>query len=369
MEDKLVTLAIHSFEKAQILKTILENNDIEVYIHNVNLIQPVVSAGVRVRIKESDLPAALKIIENMKFSLEEDETKEVSNSKMVLVPIDFSEYSLQACKFAFHYAQFIKGEVILLHAYFSPFFSNPLPVGDLIGYSASEELAMKDVLSQVNKDMGNFKNIIQRMMEKGDIPYVKFDTVIREGVPEEEIIRYSREFAPALIIMGTRGKHQKDLDLIGSVTAEVIDRTRVPLFAFPDRTHLDKLEDIKNIAFVTNFEQRDLVSFEYIVKFLDVKQLNVHFIYLSPSKENTWNEIKLAGIKEYFTKQYANITITYKVVKGENVLEKLDEYIQIEKIDAIALTNKRRNVFARLFNPSMARRMLFHNDTPLIIFP
>ena len=51
MEDKLVTLAIHTFEKAQILKTILETEGIEVYIHNVNQIQPVVSAGVRVRIK------------------------------------------------------------------------------------------------------------------------------------------------------------------------------------------------------------------------------------------------------------------------------------------------------------------------------
>ncbi len=369
MEDKLVTLAIHSFEKAQILKTILENKDIEVYIHNVNLIQPVVSAGVRVRIKESDLPAALKIIESMKFSLEDDETEEGAPSTMVLVPIDFSEYSLQACKFAFNYAQSIKGEVILLHAYFSPFFSNPLPVGDLIGYSTSEELAIKDVLTQVNKDMGNFKNIIQRMMEKGDIPYVKFNTIIREGVPEEEIIRYAREANPALIIMGTRGKHQKDIDLIGSVTAEVIDRTRVPLFAFPDQTHLDKLEDIKNIAFVTNFQQRDLVSFEFLVKFLAIKNLTVHFVYLSPSKDNTWDEIKLAGIKEYFMKQYSNLSINYKVIKGENVLEKLDEYIQKEKIDAISLTNKRRNVFSRLFNPSMARRMLFHNDTPLIIFP
>ena len=58
MEDKLVTLAIHTFEKAQILKTMLETEGIEVYIHNVNQIQPVVSAGVRVRIKESDLPHA-----------------------------------------------------------------------------------------------------------------------------------------------------------------------------------------------------------------------------------------------------------------------------------------------------------------------
>lgn len=49
MEDKLVTLAIHTFEKAQILKTMLETEGIEVYIHNVNQIQPVVSAGVRVQ--------------------------------------------------------------------------------------------------------------------------------------------------------------------------------------------------------------------------------------------------------------------------------------------------------------------------------
>ena len=43
MEDKLVTLAIHTFEKAQILKTMLETEGIEVYIHNVNQIQPVSS--------------------------------------------------------------------------------------------------------------------------------------------------------------------------------------------------------------------------------------------------------------------------------------------------------------------------------------
>ena len=55
-EEKLVTLAIHSYEKAQILKSLLETEGIEAYLHNVNQIQPVISAGVRVRIKETDLP-------------------------------------------------------------------------------------------------------------------------------------------------------------------------------------------------------------------------------------------------------------------------------------------------------------------------
>lgn len=64
MEDKLVTLAILTYAKAQILKNVLENEGIETYIHNVNQIQPVVSSGVRVRIKESNLPHALKITES-----------------------------------------------------------------------------------------------------------------------------------------------------------------------------------------------------------------------------------------------------------------------------------------------------------------
>ena len=58
MEEKLVTLAILTYSKAQILKTVLEAEGIETFIHNVNLVEPVISSGVRVRIKESDLPCS-----------------------------------------------------------------------------------------------------------------------------------------------------------------------------------------------------------------------------------------------------------------------------------------------------------------------
>ena len=79
MEDKLVTLAILTYAKAQILKNVLEAEGIEAYIHNVNLIQPVISSGVRVRIKESDLPHALQIIESSTW-LAEDIVKEQEES-------------------------------------------------------------------------------------------------------------------------------------------------------------------------------------------------------------------------------------------------------------------------------------------------
>ena len=63
MEDKLVTLAIHSYDRAIILKSMLESEGVEAFIQNVNILIPQSSEGVRVRIKESDLSKALKIVE------------------------------------------------------------------------------------------------------------------------------------------------------------------------------------------------------------------------------------------------------------------------------------------------------------------
>ncbi len=121
MEDKLVTLAILTYTKAQILKNVLENEGIETYIHNVNQIQPVVSSGVRLRIKESDLPRALKITESSTWlseSIVGEKTPKVdSKSNKILIPVDFSNYSMKACEFGFNLAKTENSEVILLHVY------------------------------------------------------------------------------------------------------------------------------------------------------------------------------------------------------------------------------------------------------------
>ena len=118
MEDKLVTLAILTYAKAQILKNVLEAEGIEAYIHNVNLIQPVISSGVRVRIKESDLPHALQIIESSTWLAEdivkeqEESNKERNKQKKVLIPVDFSDYSLKACQFGFSFAKSINAQEV-----------------------------------------------------------------------------------------------------------------------------------------------------------------------------------------------------------------------------------------------------------------
>lgn len=370
MEDKLVTLAILTYAKAQILKTILEDEGIETYIHNVNQIQPVISSGVRVRIKESDLPHALKIIESSAWLSEDvvggkvSQTKSTSNK--VLIPVDFSGYSMKACEFGFNYAQNTGAEVVLLHVYFTPIYSTSLPYGDIFNYQLSDDENVKTILQKVYAELNGLLDKVKEKIASGQFPNVKYMCVLREGIPEEEILRYVKDCCPRIVIMGTRGKNQKDLDLIGSVTAEVIERSRVPVLAIPENTPFRQFSEVKHIAFITNFDQRDLIAFDSLIASFKSFRFSVSLIHLSGIKD-TWDEIKLGGIKEYFHKQYPQLDIHYDVVQDDDLLNNLEQYIEKENIDIIALTSYRRNIFYRLFNPSIARKMIFHSDTPMLV--
>ena len=81
---RLITLAIHTYEKALALKTILEREGVVAVLNNVNLANPSISSGVRVRISESDLPLALRIVENPDVFKSNDQHSEKSIGTIIV---------------------------------------------------------------------------------------------------------------------------------------------------------------------------------------------------------------------------------------------------------------------------------------------
>jgi hypothetical protein len=120
------------------------------------------------------------------------------------------------------------------------------------------------------------------------------------------------------------------------------------------------------VAFVTNFDQRDLIAFDKLIKEFQPYDLDFRFLHLTNDR-NAWNEIKLAGIKEYFKKLYPQLKVEYDIIEEDQLLTHLDDYLKRERVDMLCLTNYKRNVFARLFNPGIARRMIFHANTPVLV--
>lgn len=360
MDAKLVTVAIHTYEKAQSLKKLLESEGIETHIHNVNEDEPTISAGVRVRINDKDLTKALSIIVS---TIKEDD--DISNDRVVdkqkiLVPLDFSDYSMRACFFAFKLAHSIQAEVTIFHTYYTPEFGT-IPILD-----AADDETIR-IEKKIKSDIENLKNLIKRKVSNGELPNIKYNTHVKEGIPEEEIIKFSKEYHPSLIIMGTRCQARKEQDLIGSVTAEVIERSIIPVFAIPEDIELKNETDIKNIGFVTNFNGNDLIAFERMMTMFSSFKSKIFFIHID-SERNKWNEIKLVGIKEYFTKQYPDVETEICLIKGKDLVDCLDDFILDNNINLISINKRKRNVISRIFNPSVTRKLVFHAKTTTLIY-
>jgi len=366
-EEKMVTVAIHTYEKAHILKTILESEGIPAVIHGVRMIEPVIPGNVRVRINESDLPRALRIIEEIDFSEQDAKTTNKEKLKEILVPVDFSDYSLTACTFAFRLARDLECEVKLMHVFLTPFYPASVPFGDSFTIQPADKSIYQDVKSKTEKEMNLLVDKIRKEVETGILPDVSFQTLLVEGLPEEEIISYSKKFRPTAIVMGTRGRNAKEMDLIGSVTAEVMDGCRTPVFAIPEGTQVQGVAEMRHIVFLTNFQEREFKAFDIMMQFLKPYQVKIYLAHIAKN-EDVWNEIKLSGIQKRFAELYPHLETEYRVIDPNIGLEEsLEKFVKEHQIDMISLSSSRRNIFARMFNPGIARRMLFHSDTPLLV--
>ncbi|KGN89005.1 universal stress protein [Porphyromonas gulae] len=365
-EEKLVTLAIHSYEKAQILKSLLETEGIEAYLHNVNQIQPVISAGVRVRIKETDLPRALSIIEDNKWDQEDPKKRAKNTEEYVLIPVDFSEYTMKICELGFNFAARRGLRVVLMHVYISPFFSTPLTVGDTAVFQLSNEVSLRKEYQRVQRLMNKLKKELREKITREELPEISFSSVLLDGAPEDVILSYCKRHRPVMIVMGTRGKSRKDSDLIGSVAAEVIDSSKVPVLVIPEEVPFNDLNQAKHVAVATSFDQRDLVLFDAMMKLLDKNNPSYSIFNISVGTPE-WNQVQLKAIREYHAHHYPDATIKVSMLNEGDFSLALEKFIRQEKVDMIVVNTYRRNFFARFFNPSMARRMLFHAGTPLLV--
>lgn len=377
-EEKLITLAIHTFEKAQILKTMLETEGIEVYLQNVNQLLPVVSAGVRVRIKESDLPKALGLIEDSNWNRQElkeelntldhyVEGKPIGAVPYVLVPVDFSDFTPNVVAVAFHFAVRRNLEVILLHACYVQLVTSPLMFfGEVQAIPSKGELSNHKELERSIKKMEQLEKEIKASIEKGELPKVTFQTLVRSGVAEEIILSIARQAPPIAIVMGTRGKSRRSEDLIGSVAAEVIDRAKVPVFIVPEETPVTDLAKIKNVGVATSFDQRDFVLFDRMMHLMKPNTPTYRLFNISRSAKE-WSDLELRAMSEYHKVHYPNSTIEFSKLDDGDFSEALNSFIAEKEIGLVVVNTYRRNLFARFFNPGMARRMLFHAGTPLLV--
>ena len=176
------------------------------------------------------------------------------------------------------------------------------------------------------------------------------------------------EYQPTVIIMGTRGKDRKAADLIGSVTAEVMEMAKVPVLAIPEDFEYKGIEKIKHVLYASSFEEVDFIALDKLEKLVRPLDVKIYFVHVGPHEESNIARIKLKSIKGHVESMFPDLGVECDLIENEDFWVGLEGFIQRKKIDIISLTTRRRNLIARLVNPSIGKKMLFHTNTPILVF-
>lgn len=369
MAEVFITLAIHTYDYAVGLRSLLEEHGIKAVLENVDLENNTVSSGVRVRIPTTDLPLALKVVESVHehaYALASMGLEGAGHH--VLIPVDFSPYSVLAIRTGFAFARMLGINVKLLHVYATPYFDGNLGKSDAFSIELNDAQVRKELEDAAKLEMRRCVGKIRKAIIDGKLPAVKFSTILLEGVPEDAIQQYVRNNPPMLMVMATRGTARKASQMIGSVTAEVIDTCRLPIFTVPENFTFTSFEDMREVVFFCNVDQQDLLAMDVLMRLMDTLRLNVHLI---PVGDRAGNKLqgRFEALLDYFREHYPSQRFIGEIIPKHSFRSQFEKYIEEKGISLIAVPNRKKNAFSRLFNPGIAHKILFERDIPLLALP
>ncbi len=360
----LITLTMLPQERATELKELLLKHEIEVECVPVRTIQPLFWPRVEVCVSVmymDKLASFLDVNKNVKeeYSISLEPAQITTNE--VLLPVDFSEYTWKACKFAFDYCYKYGGKIVFLHSYLIPQVPYVSPETDIAFVNSADYISNHQRVEEAEKMVKEFKAKIEDAIKESELKPVDYTFELREGVAEDEIRIWAKRHNPQLIVMGTRGSDEKETDFLGSVTAEVVDATSTPVLAIPKYCSFVKIDQIDKLAFLTDFDMHDLYSYDNLMHLDGFNEKKVIFFVLK-SKDNLEGRSVTMKLKE----RYPDVPIDFKILDEEELLGNINSLITELSVDVLVVPTHKRNIFSRLFNPSIAQKIVFHSDTPIL---
>jgi len=133
----------------------------------------------------------------------------------ILVATDFSDSSQQALEHALRIAEKFGSELTLVHSWQAPNYS----------YAAGLYLPV-DVVAPIEQAA------VARLEEATTelkVRYPKAQSLLRSGVPWEEVLGAATQLKADLIVIGTHGRRGLERALLGSVAEKVVRMSHVPV--------------------------------------------------------------------------------------------------------------------------------------------
>lgn len=271
--------------------------------------------------------------------------------KNILVPIDFSAYSLSAAKAAVTIARKTGGNIHLLHL-------AKIPVGwNKVAVSVQQKYP------QLEYTLVDAKIKLEKFSKQAIFKDRNIFTYVNGGVPFEQIVLFAKKNKIDLIVMGVHGTGDTELKYIGSTAQKVIRMAHCPVLGVKKNYTFGS---IKKILFASDFDE-DISPMVNIIKNLASDLgANIDLAYVNTAGHFTDDATTEERMKQF--------TIVQKRVKFHHVIQ-----TSAEKDAGILTCAKKRN--AQIISMATHLRkqkagylvgvtesVLFHSRLPVLSF-
>lgn len=269
--------------------------------------------------------------------------------KRFLIPTDFSPVANQALAFGIHLAKKMKAEISVMHI-----FDHQLLETDLIPFQIDEALA-KGELPQAEEQV---RLHVETLMRKVGIE-VSFDVIIRDGFPKEQILSNCKEGIFDLIIMGTTGATNRLESFFGSTTSAVMLNAACPVLAIPPNS---SFQEIEKVAYATDFNEPNSKNFYELNQFARTLGARIHAVHV---ETKTVSDEELTD-EELLLPEMEFDQIPVHVVRGKHVADGLQQFIEAEGIQLLAIEPRHHRFPQLLWKSSVTRTMVLTAHIPIL---
>lgn len=270
--------------------------------------------------------------------------------KRILYPTDFSAMSVLGYQYCLNLARELNARVDVLHVYRIDL---GVPVTDAIAYKMIEERKENAELK-----LGQFAHL-QGLKKNEGAKEIEIHAYTSVGLPEDEIVAFSKQNNIDLIVMPTHGEHNIIESLFGSVTTEVAGKANCPVLIVPEQVTYHR---ITNIAYATDLSLENIDKASMPLSLAGLLKSNLHYVHVYSDKK-----ADIGAVDELLGANTFDVEVLFHELKGKRVEEGLKLFLKEKNIDLLMAYSPPKTFLERLFRLSTARHLLEHITCPLLI--
>jgi len=278
--------------------------------------------------------------------------------KRIIVPTDFSPNANKALNFAAEIASSAGAAILLVNV-------NTLVESPFREKTALEKKHNLPMEEAVQKELEEICAIIRNSM------HITISSQSYGGTVGNAVLQAAEESNADMIVMGTLGDTGFKEKLIGSVTAAIIGKSKIPVLAVP---LLSEWTVPRNILLAVNhFDEQPA----YAKPIIELARLFYAKITVAVfTDEDTAVAVDYIennrGVLSYgqeLESMYKDTRVEAGRLYGHRFEETIDEYIKTNEVDLLAMFTHKRSFVGSIFNRSMTKKMSYHTNIPLLAIP